>query len=138
MFGSLGGPEVLLLFVIALLLFGPRKLPEIGRMVGRSVAEFRKATNEFRSTLEREVEIEDLKELGRAGAALKDAGQETAAVVREATGLGGPRPGALPAATPLAEGHPTEGGVAHPEPFETGDADGATAPPDDAAERQDP
>ena len=85
MFGSLGGPEVLLIFVLALLLFGPRRLPEIGRMLGRSVAEFRKATNEFRATLEREVQMEELKEIKGVGAALKEAGQETATVVREAS-----------------------------------------------------
>ncbi len=62
MFGSVGGPEILLIFILALLLFGPRKLPEIGRTLGKTVAEFRKATNEFRATLEREVELENLKE----------------------------------------------------------------------------
>lgn len=61
MFG-LGGPEVILIFVLALLLFGPRKLPEIGRVVGKSVAELRRATLEFRTTLEREVEIEKVKQ----------------------------------------------------------------------------
>lgn len=99
MFGSLGGPEVLLIFVLALLLFGPRKLPEIGRMLGKSVAEFRKATNEFRSTLEREVQMEELKEIKSVGNVLKDAGRETATVVREATRLTAPAPeaGAGPA-----------------------------------------
>jgi TatA/E family protein of Tat protein translocase len=57
-FGPVGGPEFLLLLVLALLLFGPRKLPEIGKSLGRALAEFRGATNEFRSSLEREVEVE--------------------------------------------------------------------------------
>ena len=61
MFGSIGGSEVLLLFVVALLLFGPRRLPEIGRMLGKAVADFRRATNEFKANLEREVQLEDLK-----------------------------------------------------------------------------
>jgi TatA/E family protein of Tat protein translocase len=87
MFGSLGGPEVILIFVLALLLFGPRKLPEIGRMLGKSIAEFRKATTEFRSTLEREVQLEELKGIGEVGGALKAAGQETATVVRDAAKL---------------------------------------------------
>ena len=65
MFG-LGGPEVILIFVLALLLFGPRKLPEIGRMMGKTVMEFRRATMEFRSTLEREVELDKVKDAGRA------------------------------------------------------------------------
>jgi sec-independent protein translocase protein TatA len=73
MFGSLGGSEVILIFVLALLLFGPRKLPEIGRMLGRSVAEFRKATHEFRTTLEREVQMEELKEIKDVGASLREA-----------------------------------------------------------------
>jgi Tat protein translocase TatB subunit len=60
-FGSIGGSEVLLLFVVALLLFGPRRLPEIGRMLGKAVADFRRATNEFKMNLEREVQLEDLK-----------------------------------------------------------------------------
>ena len=63
MFGSIGGPEILFVFVLALLLFGPRKLPEVGRTIGRTLAEFRKATNEFSASLEREVEVENLKEL---------------------------------------------------------------------------
>ena len=60
--GSLGGMEILLLFALALLLFGPRRLPEIGRTVGKTVAEFRKATLDFKTSLEREVELEKLKE----------------------------------------------------------------------------
>jgi TatA/E family protein of Tat protein translocase len=87
MFGSLGGPEVLLIFVLALLLFGPRKLPEIGRMLGRSVAEFRKATNEFRSTLEREVQVEELKEIRSVGADLMNVKEEAATIAREAARL---------------------------------------------------
>jgi TatA/E family protein of Tat protein translocase len=79
MFGSVGGPEILLIFVLALLLFGPRKLPEIGRALGKTVAEFRKATAEFRSTLEREVDMEKLKD---TGVALKSAGSDTADAVR--------------------------------------------------------
>jgi len=60
--GSLGGMEILLLFVLALLLFGPRRLPEIGRTLGKTMAEFRKATLDFKTSLEREVELEKLKE----------------------------------------------------------------------------
>jgi TatA/E family protein of Tat protein translocase len=60
-FGSLGGPELIFILVLALLLFGPRKLPQIGRAVGRTMGELRKATNEFRSTLEREIDVEEVK-----------------------------------------------------------------------------
>jgi len=51
-FGSLGFPEIAFILILALLLFGPRRLPEIGRTVGKSLAEFRKASNELRRTLE--------------------------------------------------------------------------------------
>ena len=64
MFG-LGGSEVLLIFVLALLVFGPRKLPEIGRTIGRTLAEFRKATQDFRVSLEREVDLEEVKNTRR-------------------------------------------------------------------------
>ncbi|HZN54903.1 MAG TPA: twin-arginine translocase TatA/TatE family subunit [Candidatus Polarisedimenticolaceae bacterium] len=66
MFGSLGGPEVIFLFILALLLFGPRRLPEIGRTLGKTMADFRRATTDFKINLEREVELESVKEAARA------------------------------------------------------------------------
>jgi sec-independent protein translocase protein TatA len=59
MFGSLGMPELIVIFVIALIVFGPRKLPELGRSLGRSIAEFKKATNEFQSSLNDEIRVEE-------------------------------------------------------------------------------
>ena len=59
MFGSLGMPELIVIFVIALVVFGPRKLPELGRSLGRGIAEFKKATNELQSTLEHEITAEE-------------------------------------------------------------------------------
>ena len=55
MFGTLGMPELILIFVVALLLFGPRKMPQIGRSIGRAMGEFRRASNEFKRTIEDEV-----------------------------------------------------------------------------------
>jgi sec-independent protein translocase protein TatA len=55
MFGSIGGPELLLIFVVALLIFGPRKLPELGKSLGKGLAEFRRAANDLRDSLETEV-----------------------------------------------------------------------------------
>ena len=63
MIGSLGGPEIFLILVIALIVFGPRRLPDIGKSVGRMLAEFRKASNDFKRTIEEEVEADKLRAL---------------------------------------------------------------------------
>ena len=68
MFGSIGMPELIIILVIALIIFGPRKLPELGRSLGRSINEFKKASNELRSTLEEEIRVEDQKERATAAA----------------------------------------------------------------------
>ena len=61
MFGSIGMPELIIIFVIALIIFGPRKLPELGRSLGKSLAEFKRASNELRNTLEEEIRLEEQK-----------------------------------------------------------------------------
>ena len=63
MFGSLGVPELLLIFFVILVVFGPRKLPEIGRTLGKALGEFRKATDDLKNTIEREVRLEELKQV---------------------------------------------------------------------------
>jgi TatA/E family protein of Tat protein translocase len=55
-------PEMFIILVIALIFFGPRKLPELGRSLGKSLNEFKKASNELRSTLEDEIRVEEQKE----------------------------------------------------------------------------
>jgi TatA/E family protein of Tat protein translocase len=60
-------PELIIIFVIALIIFGPRKLPELGRSLGKSLAEFKRASNELRSTLEEEIRLDDQQQ--RASAA---------------------------------------------------------------------
>ena len=59
MFGSIGMPELIIIFVIALIIFGPRKLPELGKSLGKSIAEFKKASIELKSTLEEEIRLEE-------------------------------------------------------------------------------
>ena len=60
-FEFLGTTELLVVAVVALILFGPRKLPEIGRTVGRGLAEFKRASDDFKRTWEYEVEIDQRK-----------------------------------------------------------------------------
>ena len=62
MFGSIGMPELVIILVIALIIFGPRKLPELGRSLGRSIGEFKRASNELKSTLEEEIRVEETRE----------------------------------------------------------------------------
>jgi sec-independent protein translocase protein TatA len=59
MFGSIGMPELMIILVIALIIFGPRKLPELGRSLGRSLSEFKRASNELKNTLDEEIRFED-------------------------------------------------------------------------------
>jgi Tat protein translocase TatB subunit len=66
MFGSLGIPEILLIFVVVLIVFGPRRIPEIAQMLGKGLGEFRKATDDIKNTLEREVRLEELKKIAPA------------------------------------------------------------------------
>lgn len=63
MFGSLGVPELLLIFFVILIVFGPRRIPEIGRTLGKALGEFRKATDDLKSTIDREVRLEELKQV---------------------------------------------------------------------------
>jgi sec-independent protein translocase protein TatA len=68
MFGSIGMPELIVIFVIALIIFGPRKLPELGRTLGKSIQEFKKASNELRSTIEEEIRLEEQRETAKPAA----------------------------------------------------------------------
>ena len=57
--GSVGVPELIIIFTIALIIFGPRKLPELGKSLGKSLAEFKRASNELKSTLDEEIRSEE-------------------------------------------------------------------------------
>jgi TatA/E family protein of Tat protein translocase len=86
-------PELIIILVIALIIFGPRKLPELGRSLGRSIGEFKKASNELRSTLEEEIRIEEQREQRKATSA-----EQESAIAAAATP---PSPAPVPPATPL-------------------------------------
>lgn len=51
----MGFPEMIFLFLLALLIFGPKKLPEVGKQIGRALNEFKRASNEFKSQIENEI-----------------------------------------------------------------------------------
>lgn len=59
MFGPIGVWEMVIILVIALIVFGPRKLPELGRSLGKSLGEFKRASNELRNTLDEEIRVEE-------------------------------------------------------------------------------
>jgi TatA/E family protein of Tat protein translocase len=61
-FGSLGFTEIAFILILALLLFGPKRLPEIGKTIGKGLAEFRRASNELKRTLESEVADQEVSE----------------------------------------------------------------------------
>lgn len=85
MFGSLGGPEILLIFIVALIVFGPKRLPEIGRTVGGWVREFRKATGEFRSNIEREIGFDPLEGVESTRKVRRDLLSAVSAPIRDIT-----------------------------------------------------
>ena len=60
--GSLGMQEIIVIFVLALIIFGPRKLPEIGKSLGKGLQEFKKASNDLKRTWEEEVQLDKEKE----------------------------------------------------------------------------
>ncbi len=65
MFGSIGGTELLIIVIIALVVFGPKRLPELGRTVGKGMREFRRASNDLKRSLEDEIALDDRAERRR-------------------------------------------------------------------------
>jgi TatA/E family protein of Tat protein translocase len=100
LFGSLGFTEIAFILILALLLFGPKRLPEIGRTIGKGLGEFRRASNDLRRTLENEVALEEADE--RRPAAIQGPPRPL--------GMPVPYPDAAPTAAPAdspAAGEPT-------------------------------
>lgn len=62
MIGSLGLPEILFILVLALLVFGPKRLPKVGRTLGKALGEFRRATSDLKQTIDREINTVDVKD----------------------------------------------------------------------------
>jgi len=92
MFGSIGMPELILIFIVALLVFGPKKLPELGKSLGKGLAEFKKASEDLKRTIEDEIE---------------QGKNEAEAVKKEVVGVPSP-----PSPSPVApEARPAEGAV---------------------------
>jgi sec-independent protein translocase protein TatA len=79
--GSLGMQEILVIFIIALIIFGPRKLPELGKTIGKGLAEFKKASSELKSTWEDEVRLDKEKE--EVSQILKESTAKTTEVVQD-------------------------------------------------------
>lgn len=108
MFGSIGMPELIIIFVIALIIFGPRKLPELGRSLGKSIGEFKRASNDLRNTLEEEIRVEDT----HAPEPKKSETPTPAPVEAQASTAAAPEPASVPADTNAAsEQSPSKSGV---------------------------
>jgi sec-independent protein translocase protein TatA len=65
MFGSIGPAELILIFIVALLVFGPKKLPEIGKSVGKAIREFKRTSEEIKSRIEDEIEASTIKDAAK-------------------------------------------------------------------------
>lgn len=63
MFGSIGFPELIVIFTIALLIFGPKKLPEVGKSIGKALREFRKTSDEIKEKIEEEIHAEEFRDI---------------------------------------------------------------------------
>ncbi len=79
--GSLGMQELIVIFILALIVFGPRKLPELGKTVGKGLAEFKRASNELKQTWEEEVRLDKEKE--EVSEILKDSKQNVSEILKD-------------------------------------------------------
>jgi TatA/E family protein of Tat protein translocase len=119
MFGPLGFPEMLFIVVLALLIFGPKRLPEVGRTIGKGMAQFRKATSDLKRTIETEIALET-EESRLPGRPAPSAAQPRQAQL--------PKPRTSPPAAAPAPAPGTDGSAAEP----AADAGAAGADPDES------
>jgi sec-independent protein translocase protein TatA len=63
MFGNIGLPEMMIIMIVALLVFGPKKMPEIGRSIGKAMREFKKSTEDIKDRFEEQIRADDLREI---------------------------------------------------------------------------
>lgn len=81
--GNLGMQEIIVIFLLALIVFGPKKLPELGKTLGKGLAEFKKASNELRQTWEEEVRLD--KEREAMSGILKDTSAEMTDILKDSS-----------------------------------------------------
>jgi TatA/E family protein of Tat protein translocase len=81
MFGSIGPAELILIFIVALLVFGPKKLPEIGKSVGKAIREFKRTSEEIKGRIEDEIQASEIKDAAR------DLRDQVTGIGKEVSGL---------------------------------------------------
>jgi TatA/E family protein of Tat protein translocase len=86
MFG-IGMPEMILILAIALIVIGPKKLPDLAKSLGRAMREFKRATNEFKESIEIDDEIKELKDVKKSFDDLSDEIRENMDVTKELSDL---------------------------------------------------
>jgi TatA/E family protein of Tat protein translocase len=160
--GPLGWQETVFIFLLALLLFGPKKLPELGRTLGKAITEFRRASNELKATFDREMksleqEKESLKEItnqyqydtynydyssyetnydGSYGSENYDSTASNPSTTSASAPEGAESPSAVHPEGTIAHGsepHSENGAGDHPHPPEAGHSDHASAPTEQKA-----
>lgn len=137
--GPLGIPELLFILVLALLIFGPKKLPEIGKTLGKAMGEFRRATSDLKRSIDTEIALEEKKSLrptpasGPAGTASREYSRPDVAPAAPPDGDTVPA-----AAAPAAEPAPVERAATEPEGDDASDPAAVAARAPSPAERDSP
>jgi TatA/E family protein of Tat protein translocase len=85
MFGSIGFPELLVILTIALLIFGPKKLPEVGKSIGKALREFRRTSDEIKDKIEEEIQAEDFRDIKKGETETKKTGQNNKEEIKKGT-----------------------------------------------------